>query len=369
MPTARKDFRRTVRALPREDLHRLVAAVWAARGWETSRGRGHVVARRGDERVRIRVVADLGTLTRLLRQPSSATDIVVVRGRLMTRLVEVLVGGGPDDDHAVEILDGHDLFELITFAIAEDDRASIEGEILSRRGRMTTNTVFGRAADLAAQRTRLTRGALIVLGILVLVVSAGPAGPLLLEDPSVGTPAMVPTATAISTPGTPPLPTVAHVSHPEACPPPPASVHPATLAPSVLDSASSSGLDGWELLITQTISEWQFDPNDQRAHVVPEERHIAIYAAAPDEQYRLVLDRWPTSNRTEQALADNRADLAIAWGRYVLAVHGETTEEAASEARAMTLLAGVSSPGGPQLGLRCVTALAAHQIGTPSTDR
>jgi len=125
----------------------------------------------------------------------------------------------------------------------------------------------------------------------------------------------------------------------------------------VRQTATATGLDGWRLLLAGNTTEYEFDPNDQQAGVVPEVRHLAAFEAPGGATVRLGADRWQSPARAEAAARDGLRGLGLAWGTYTVWVEwfpaGATNEAAAAD-----LLAAVRRPDGTGLGTDCVTAIA-----------
>lgn len=389
MTLSQAAFERAVRRLHGEDAREFVAGLLDARGYRTTVDGPVVIARREtggsgestgtgggggpegtEESIRFRVVDGLRAV--LAVGPSVRADAVVVTGGPLVAAVGAVVARpGPKATDGPALLGAGTLYEWFAYAVDTETRAALAGAYLDatepstlERGR----SALGDALDDATTRLgRLPRPSgrtagvvLLALLALVAVTTAGQMGLLTstgrtaLDDGGTPTPRLtaVPAAVA-STPDTPDGPPL-----PDACPSPPPDAHPASLRPGVIRTASADGLEGWRLLVTQNITEYEFDPNDQQLGPVPEVRHVAVFETQTGARLRLGLDRWESPALAETVVARGGPwSLGFPWGTYGVWVElqsgGERGESAARE-----LLAAVRTPGGVGLGGACVSALA-----------
>jgi hypothetical protein len=382
MTLPRAAFEHGVRRLGGSEARGFVADLFEARGYRTSvEGRVVTATDGSGESTRLLVVDDVRSLPSAARHPG--VDVVLVTdGRLEAAagsLAARAASRGSRNDPAAVLGPGM-LYEWFAYAVGAEVRSVLIEEYLDAtgatalgRGRTAlvgaVGTAVGRVARLGGLRSpsRRTGGVVLVaLLALAVAVAAGPAAPLAVVGPgTTGGAGPTPPATAIPVTATPaPATTEAGAGLPEACPPPPLGVHPASLRPGVIRTASAGGLEGWRLLATQNISESQFDPNDQRADAVPEIRHIAVYDTSASLRLRLVLDRWESVDRAERAIAEGGAwTLGLRWGTYTAGVEWNTGDTG-GEASARELLAAVTTAEGVRLGGTCVSALATG----PATD-
>lgn len=377
----RAEFARGLRRLSAREAASLVADLWAARGWETDRRGTTVVATRDDGTPtrRFRVLGEPLPLTAVLAR-SERADAVVARGPVSSWLARVAGGrvrGGPRAEPLV--LGGDDLYERLVYAAGEDAREAILARYFEdgRAGRFAApaaDAVALAAGGVAAARAALggTPGLLggstgrragvagVALSLLVVAVVAGvlnPAGGL---APAVGggvaTPAPTPSpAAGFDTPAA----TATARLVPAACPSPPESAAPSQLRPPVIETASVRGLEGWTLEASLNITD--FDLQDQRAGVVPEERWTGTYASPAGEGYRVVIDRWETPDRAVEAMDFvAEGDARMAWGRYTVVVNGHGENASIPAVRAVLLA--VSAPGDGGLGRACVGELAEFDL-------
>lgn len=352
MPISRSDLRNRLRGLSKREYRAFLSALWTARGWEVRDDESGLSVRRGDEQLRAIVVADPQSLVRLLSDRS--IDMIVLAPGIWETLGRKLVGMGPGREPTPDVIDSDDVYELLTFAIDSETRRAIQQEFL---GNPTWRLLGRRATDRLLGPLRTSR-ATRLMGVVLIVslVAATTVGVPVLLNGGAEQSQTSPVTTGTPHTETESVPTASQVGIPAPCPPPPAGVHPSRLRPAIRPGASAGGLDGWKQLLTQNISRYDFDPNDQTAEVVPEERHIAVYRTPVGSRYRFIADRWESDERAESARATSPGDIATVWGRYVLAVETGTSTRATS-ATARELLSSVSLPGGPQLGAKCVARL------------
>ena len=372
MTLARAAFDRAVRRLDGSAARGFVSDLLEARGYRTTVD-GHVVVATDDAddpdgSIRLLVISGWRSLTDV-RHPVDA--VLVTGGPVAGGVGRLALRVGSSRGDRLTLLDGSTLHEWFAYAVPAATRSALADRYLDA----TEPTAIGRATDVldealggAAARAdpatavsgRAMVVVLVVLVALAAVTAAGPAGLLA----STGSPATdgavtpTPRLTAVPATATPgPTPTAVGRSLPDVCPPAPSGAHPATLRPGVIRTASADGLDGWELLATQNISEFEFDPNDQLRGSVPEVRHVAVFDNSGGAQFRLGLDRWGSPARAETAIADGGVwNIGLSWGAYGLWVEW-LPGDAVSGANARRLLAAVRTPGGVKLGGACVSAL------------
>lgn len=348
---SRERFVRALRSLSRPSFSAFVAALWAARGHETSVDESGGVAIDREGRT-LRVVAGVRgwhVLLVLLVRPD-AVDAVVTRGRLAGAAVELVAGGRPGVAH----LDAADLYERFRYGVGDAERVRLWTAHLRAGAENPGATV---RFDDALRRTVSPVPASVAAAVLLVLVAGAAVGPLVeSSSDDVASPELDDGARSPSTSETPTPTSTPESDVPSVCPPPPTDAHPAALHPGVIGTASVSGLEGWTILLEQNLTD--FDPNDESSQTVPEIRHIVVYQTPGDRQYRLVLDRWASAERmVDRSRGSERAPLV--WGAYSVAVEPYAVDESdlvASDVR--KLLANVQTPGGVRLGYACVDALA-----------
>jgi len=371
---------RAVRRLDGPDARGFVADLLEARGHRTT-VEGRVVTATGGSggSTRLLVVDGVRSVGAIGvgRGSGRAVDAIVVTegllaapvGRFVARIRPRATG-----DHPV-VLGPGTLYEWFAYAVGAEARSALADRYLDAteptafgRGRAAFADAVGAAVGRPCFRSRRAGGVVLVaLLALVVAAAAGPVGPLVTVGPgAAGDAGSSAAVTAVPVTVTPaPATTEAGADLPEACPSPPLEVHPASLRPGVVRTASADGLEGWRLLATQNISESQFDPNDQRADVVPEIRHLAVFETSAGVRLRLVLDRWESVTRAERAIAEGGAwTLGLRWGAYTAGVE-RNTADAGGDASARQLLAAVTTAEGVRLGGACVSALA---TGSATSD-
>ncbi len=397
MTLQRAAFERAVRRLDGDDTRGFVADLLDARGYRTSIEGPVVTATKGartteedlsnsrarpmdveraespvdaGDTMRFLIVDGLRTVAAVGRTPR--IDAVVVTGGPLAATVGSIVRAGvpvPDDGPGVVGIDT--LYEWFAYAVDAETRAALAATYLDATEPSAFERVwsglleaFGGAVTRSGRVPRPSGRtvAVILLAALALLATAtaGPAGLLSSTGQTVDdggdtpTPRLtpVPTAAAAAS-GTP----ASAVVLPESCPPAPTGAHPASLRPEVITTASADGLEGWRLLATQNISEYDFDPNDQQLGPVPEMRHLAVFETQAGVRLRLGLDRWESPARAETAIARSGAwSLAFPWGAYGVWVERQPTNERSGPA-ARQLLAAVRTPDGVGLGGACVSEL------------
>lgn len=373
MTLAREAFERALRRLDGAEARAFVADLLGARGYRTTVDGSVVTATDGPAgSIRLFVVADWRTLTDA--RDDRPVDVVVITGGAVVATAGSFVVRRVDGNVRPVVRGPELLYEWFAFAVDSEARARLTDRYLGA----TERTVAGRAwRGLAAARPVAVarsgrrpiptgRIAVVVLVAMFVVVAAATAGPLAALDPGVPTQATTdgdvaggtPELTSVPLPRTSaPTTTDPGPPLPDVCPSPPVDAHPASLRPGVIRTASASGLEGWDLLITQNLTEYQFDPNDQQSGSVPEVRHIAVYEIPEKVQFRLGLDRWQSPAMARTAIDRGGAwMLGFPWGHYAVWVEwqhrGVDVEPSARE-----LLAAVRTPGGVKLGGACVSTL------------
>lgn len=284
-------------------------------------------------------------------------DTLIIRDRIWSRAAAIIYPGTRREENPIRVLSSQELYELVTYGVSSETRDSLNREFLdsySSQRKHTESTTTPWAITTRSPRSIGLVALVVVVLLLGGIALAGIPVPL---DSTSDRPANDVLATPVSQAGTPAATTPTRIAIPASCPTPPVASHPASLRPAVRTGATSGGLDGWEYLLSQNTSYWEFDPNDQRADVVPEERHIAVYRGPGGVHYRFIADRWPTGAKASQKRGINTEGIAIRWGRYVLTVDATNATDF-SIPDAHELLTAVPSPDGPQLGEQCVAALA-----------
>lgn len=351
---SRRTLTAELRRLSAKEFGEFVAAIWRARNWDVTTESSilHVSSLESDAQAL--VVTDLRSVLQLVDDPTF--DIVVLGPGIWGSVGQTLIRVTGLSGRELEIVTSRDLYETFAFGIDPQTRKSLSSKFLD--GPPVDNSPTDRHVFIDGLfENHLTSGLwfgfVFIVGILI--ISGFAWGGLLSSGPFSSS-----SADGMVTPVETPTPshqlTPSNMQLPETCSPPPLLSHPAMLRPAVRSGASSGGLDGWELVATQNISRYEFDPNDQRADVVPEERHIAFYRVATGSAFRFVADRWETDERARTAEKKRRNDFSIVWGRYVLSVEQGNVSQT-TKARSRELLAAVSGPNGPQLGEVCVADL------------
>jgi len=308
---------------------------------------------------------------------STDADIVVTRGRLAAAAVDGVLG--LRSRAAFEHVPADAIYTRFRYGLAGDERDRLWGEFFD--GDPDESTVCDGSSPLIRIDALLDRtpsvsptllGVVVVtLVIVALVVAGAVSGPFAVLSPD-GSPSSVVDSQAteatavpvdVRTPEPAP-PETPRVGVPAVCPAPSADAHPAAIRPGVVDTASTSGLEGWVIEFEWNLTD--FDPNDESNRVSPEVRHLAVYEAPSGRQYRLVIDRWESAERaanrtTEVGKRSERAPLV--WGPYSIVVEPYATDapgRIAADVRA--LFENVQTPGGLTLGDRCVDALAGRDL-------
>lgn len=374
MTLSRAAFERGVRRLDGPAARGFVSDLLGARGYGTT-VEGQVVTATSDTKgsMRLLVVADGRSLVTVGRARSFDT-VLVTGGPTAAAVGSVAVRAAGRDDRPA-VLGAGTLYEWFTYAVDPEVRAALADRYLDATAPTALGRVLAAVADsLPGEVAWLGRGqvpsgrtaVVVVLVALLAVVAAATAGPLGAFGPT-ATPHAVTgddddgeTAGITAVPATvtrTPTTMESGGPVPDACPQPPVDAHPASLRPGVIQTASTSGLEGWRVLVTQNLSEYEFDPNDQRARVVPEQQHVVVFETPDRATVRLGIDRWDSPARAEAAVARGGPwELGVPWGAYVLWAESHADR---SEWMVRQVLAAVETPGGTRLGGACVSALAA----------
>lgn len=400
MTLSQPAFERAVRRLDGEASRGFVADLLSARGYRTTldgpvvtaaKGRGESSEPGDAERVAgpegavepirflvvdgLRAVAAAGLSVR-------ADAVVVTAGSVTATAVGSVVRGRSGAGTERPLVRGTgDLYEWFAYAVDGEARTGLAERYLDatgpsalERGRSALAGVFGRAAArlrrLPVPSTRSTGVVLLALLALLAATTAAPAGLLASTGQTVtGGDTPTPQLTPVTAADTPAPSTTAPGSVlPESCPRPPLGAHPASLRPGVIRTASEDGLEGWRLLVTQNITEYEFDPNDQQLGPVPEVRHLAVFETQAGARLRLGLDRWESPARAETVIARGGPwSLAFPWGAYGVWVEWQAASEGGDPA-AEQLLAAVTTPDGVGLGGECVSALVAASANATATN-
>lgn len=391
MTLSRTAFERAVRRLDGDDARRLVAGLLDARGHRTSIDGPVVTATRGrrgasesgagnvgdpaeaTDSTRFLIVDGLRTVVAGGTGLGRGIDVVVITGGPVAGAAGAALGpagrGGPGGP---TVLDPGTLYEWFAYGIDAESRAALAEAYLDatdpsafERGRSALVDALGgasvRPGRLSTPSGRAAGAGLIgLLALLALVAATVGPGLLASTGQTAGgvggtsTPQLTPAPAAITSV---PRTTDPGLVLPESCPKPPLDAHPASLRPGVIRTASADGLEGWRLLVTQNITEYDFDPNDQQLGPVPEVRHVAVFETQAGAQLRLGLDRWESPDRAGAAIARGGSwSLGIPWGTYGAWVEWQS-EDGRRESAARELLAAVRTPGGVGLGGECVSAL------------
>jgi hypothetical protein len=376
MTLSRVAFERALRRLDGGDARAFVADLLGARGYRTTVERGLVVATDGPgPPVRLLVVADGRPSPSALTGHTRPVDAVVVTGGPVARAAGALAARASGREDRPAVRGPELLYEWYAFAVDDDDRRALAERYLGATepttlGRLWTTVVGSRPGAASVGGVPASgRLAAVLLAVLLAVAvgAAATAGPLDSfgpVDPSRSTlgddPERTPGITSVPVPPTAaPTATATEVGAtvPDVCPTPPDDAHPASLRPGVIRTASTGGLEGWHLLATQNLTEFQFDPNDQQLRAIPEVRHVAVYGTPGGGQYRLGLDRWESSEAAEAAIARGGPwTLGVAWGRYTAWTEWQSRSDE-REALAHQLLESVSTPEGVRFGGSCVSVL------------
>lgn len=375
MTLSKAAFERAVGRLDGDAARRFVADLLSARGYTTA-VEGSVVVATSDSGTSMRVLVVDGLRDATVATHEPRADIVLSTGGTSADLLRsVVVRRARGGENRPTVLGVETLYEWFAYAVDGETRTALGDRYLGA----TEPSVFERAwmgvvagGSRAAEGlerlpvpTRATVGVVVVA--LLALVAVTTAGPLPAFGPTSSSVSAPDGRASVTTPGitsvpvtvTPgPTPTDAGAPLPETCPPAPVDAHPASLRPGVIRTASDHGLDGWSLLITQNISQFEFDPNDQQLGLLPEERHVAVFETSGGMQFRLGLDRWESPAGAEAAVARGGTwDIGFPWGTYAVWVEWQSEAEG-RESTARRLLAAVRTPGGVKLGGACVSALA-----------
>ncbi|QLG27300.1 hypothetical protein HUG10_06950 [Halorarum halophilum] len=372
---AKRRFVLALRSLDGPAFVDFVAALWTARGWRTiveAPDRFEATDEAGRESSTLRVVGTGAATASFLARPN-ATDVVVTRGPVGRAAVHAVRLFRPDV--GFEHVDASDLYERFAYAIGDADRRRLRERHL-RAGaehptlgaRISHGTERARGIPQSRRvRTTLSSRTLAAVAVLLLVV-VGATTPLLVgpqfdrgstsrigDDVDGGGGAPTWTRTGTTTP----TPIPAALDLPSACPPPPADAHPVLIRPGVVRTASTSGLEGWQVVLDGNLTD--FDPNDERRSVFPPVRHFIVYESPSGRQYRLSVDRWRSPDRAMAQVQPGEksgADAVLVWGSYVVTARA-SADDAPDLARSdvRQLLANLQQPSGVRLGYQCADAL------------
>ena len=380
-----RGFVRALRSLDRGEFLAFVAALWAARGWETEgtgTGEPIEIRREGSRTRSIRVVAGVAAwpvVVRLLLWPTdSDADVVVTRGRLAATTVDRI--GRLRGRAAFEHVPADELCRRFRYGLSDGERSRLRGEFFEGSfedsilpGGRTPSTrlddVLDRVTPIVPKSA--PPGVVLVGSAAVALIVAGVViGPFAVLPPdgdvsafsSGGAGAAGSTASPVDvrTPGPAPPELTPSATVPPVCPTPPADTHPVAIRPEVVRTASTSGLEGWTIRFEGNLTD--FDPNDESNRVAPTVRHLVVYETPSGRQYRLAIDRWRSIERAaDRALRAERGSerALLVWGAYSIVVEPYGTnasQRTAADVR--LLLANVGTPDGISLGYRCVDALA-----------
>jgi hypothetical protein len=381
MTLAQAVFERAVRRLDGDATREFVADLLAARGYRTTVEDGVVTAAADSGRsMRLLVVGGLRDAT-VARRDTTPGTVLTVGGALAEALGPAVVSRTSGGANRPTVLGVETLYQWFAYAVDAEARATLEAQYLGATEPSAferARTGFADAVEDAAERlvrlpvpTRVTVAVVLVaLLALVAVTTAGPLVPFGSSssagaDPGDEDAATPPAVTSVPVTVTPAhTPTPSGPPLPDACPPAPTGAHPSSLRPAVRQTATAGGLDGWGVLLTQNLSEHEFDPNDQRAGLVPEIRHIAVFERPGGAQYRLGVDRWASPARAAESVARGGPwGLGVLWGAYTARVEwddGDTGDAAA----ARQLLAAVTTPDGTRLGSACVSEIDSGPAAT-----
>lgn len=170
-PVSADTFASALRSLDRNALLAFLAAVWAARGWQTAVTDGRVVAERGDERVTVAPVQP-----GRLRTPSLPDADVVVSTRADDRVATAAREAGVD--HFAP----DDLRDLLLYGLDRDVGEQLSrdylGQPLTVAPAAETDAGTGGSGAEDTSRFPSTR---VVLVSLLLLVGGAAAGPALLD--------------------------------------------------------------------------------------------------------------------------------------------------------------------------------------------
>lgn len=370
MTLPRAAFERGVRRLDGPTARAFVADLLGARGFRTT-VEGRIVTATSDTSgsMRLLVVAD-GRSLAAVGLARSVDAVLLTGGPVAVAVGSLLVRAAVREDRPA-VLDAETLYEWFVYAVDADAQVALEDRYLGSTEPSTIERMGVALADAVsnwADRPGRSGGpsvrTAVVLVALFAVVTVVTAGPLDAFGPSGTSPRPAGGDDAGGTPGLsavpstviPPSPTTESGSPVlDVCPPAPVDAHPASLRPGVIQTASTGGLEGWRVLVTQNLSEHAFDPNDQRARLAPVQRHVVVFETSGRETVRLGIDRWESPARAEAAVARGGPwRLGIPWGAYVAWVE---LEPEGSESTAREVLAAVGTPGEARLGSACVTTL------------
>ncbi|EMA54261.1 hypothetical protein [Halococcus salifodinae] len=392
-PPPRDAFVRELRGMDRGALVGFVADLESARGGTVERTDEGLIVDRPTGECRRLVVA---TTHRRATDLGSGADPDVDA---------VVVGRAVDGDTAlcgVRVVDAVDLHAMALYAVDRGDLPSLLDRHFGggafadagggeRLAGFDVRQVRSRVGDVSdRQATGAAAGALLVVALAALVVTAAPAAvPWVgVGSTDAGVTSDGRTATGAeatggqSTPGPTTSPTVpagalgATDWSGSACPRPPRDAHPATLRPEPVAVATAFGLDGWAIRLATNVSSFR-GPNELSIPYLPEIRHKTSYRSPSGGTVVLTIDRWPDEDRAAVAGAALAADrtVALRWGRYTMGVIVYQTPDSTSTAtrqsgsqsdnvdprrsvgRARVLLSHVTTPDGLQLGTDCVAEL------------
>lgn len=359
-PLSAAVFGDELRRLDTPAFARFVADLWEAGGWDTEADPPVVYATRRDR--------SPGSQTILLSHRGTgrqATDIdpdLVVTSRRAAR-TETAAG--------VPIVDAEDLHQRAVYGIDREDYAALCRRYFDRDGFVAPPSESDSPGALAtlfqAVRTRASApGVVLVVTVLLLtgsVIAVSMAGPSDQSATADTTPA------ATSTPATTPVrqtetPSLWYQQYANVgCPPPPRDAHPSELRPSISTTASSNGLDAWELVSAGNASEPR-GPNALAVPVEPQARHVASYRSPGDDVYQIVIDHWESYPQAVQVATQmtSTKPMILVWGRYTIMVEGYSPNgtrlsEPAVNMGALPLLGAVSAPDGAQLTQGCAARI------------
>ncbi|MFC6734224.1 MULTISPECIES: hypothetical protein [unclassified Haladaptatus] len=355
--TDRTQFTRAIRALSADGFVQFVAALWEARGWDTTVSGVFVTATQSDSRVVIRVVSST-LATAFAPLISDEVDLVVARTPLAVAFLS--------RTHQTEtVVSESALAERFLYGLSGPDREQLWEDHLeagplgpSHWERVeTTGAALGRVrTSLTGRRARSRLAAFaVVVAVAALVTQAG----ILSNVPVMGGNQPDSTATGTSISATPVEPAAAAIASdiPSACPPPPTTAHPKTLRPRVVTGASATGLEGWTSDFEMNLT--SYDPNDYTSGEAPVVTHVVAYETPANRTYRVDIDRWQSVSRAgqerNQTVQEGDDDI-LRWGAYTVRVRSLDNASSA-DADIRELFAAVTSPDGTKLGVVCVDAL------------
>lgn len=150
---SRTAFSRSLRALDADELEQFVAALWRARGWTVTREDGALVVVHPTRGVRRTIETRAVPWWHPSPAPPVGSD------------ADLAVVNRPFPDAPGSVVDAADLYEMVRYAIDDDDRADL---LASMRG--PTDTAAVRAFRRVPSVTP-TRVAAVLLGVTVLVTA------------------------------------------------------------------------------------------------------------------------------------------------------------------------------------------------------